>query len=616
MAAPTSAPPPPLPDQTRLVCEQLVYTWAEKTLTTHYAGLGVVARSPGWPAEFYQGFCDYVPSSKLKLLDSGEVSAPVGLARYATEHGTLVVSRRAYPRGHQRPGNYIVHALLDPTGALGAREALALYGSTQLVSTWDPDASQELPQLVVRAEPPLEHPLAAEQLRLLLPVLLEAALRHFRTGERAALQLGSEGDGVAWLRHVAAALPARLAADLTFSTYEPSPAAASAALMLHRPELQAGQLPASVRVITAASATAWRDDTDDERLALELAEEHLAGRPLSALVDAVADMRALHGALSHERLAATPFADLTVSDLEALGTVDEEWLAAHLDESLARLHTDPLPATLLDALAAIISALPDEERATTVAELLGDECAAHLRRQDGYIWPLLDRLGVDPARVPEEALRVATDRLHHGALHGEDLGRGIELLLTHHAVLSREEQLYWLAAGTVPVLVARELPWGSLHEAILRQYVTLPSPDPRLREAVAQMVPQFGNSVLKEVNLLLLHAGVDARDLAGRLVDAAPQEGPELLLRSQMPAYVLREEVLASVPDEQQRLELARESWPRWADDWPLEVRMLVVPVTQLPRRPRPHPEPEPSGRVRGLLPRRHRNNQDRQAQD
>jgi hypothetical protein len=64
-----------------------------------------------------------------------------------------VVSRRGYPTGHGRPGNYIVHALLDRTGALGAREALALYGSAQLISAWDPDTSQELPQLVVRAEP-------------------------------------------------------------------------------------------------------------------------------------------------------------------------------------------------------------------------------------------------------------------------------------------------------------------------------------------------------------------------------------------------------------------------------------------------------------------------------
>jgi hypothetical protein len=47
----------------------------------------------------------------------------------------------------------------------------------------------------------------------------------------------------------------------------------------------------------------------------------------------------------------------------------------------------------------------------------------------------------------------------------------------------------------------------------------------------------------------------------------SPQDAPPLLLRSQLPAHVLREDVLASVPDKQQRLELAREAWPRWADE-------------------------------------------------
>src|SRR5205823_2789925 len=135
---------------------------------------------------------------------------------------------------------------------------------------------------------------------------------------------------------------------------------------------------------------------------------------------------------------------------------------------------------LLDALAKTISALPDDDvRERTVTELLGDEAAAQLRQQDGYIWPLLARLGVDQARLPEETLRVATGRLRHGSLHGEELGRGIELLLTHYAALTREQQGYWLAVSTVPVTVVQRLSWGPLHDVILQQYVALSAPDDR-----------------------------------------------------------------------------------------------------------------------------------------
>src|ERR671912_899872 len=106
-------------------CEQVMLGWSTNSLLGG-DGFGPVFASAGWRLPF--GDRDAGLGARARFLDRGAAALvddgaapPRCLAYEPTDHGSLLVSR-AYAAGAARPGQYVVHALLDPSGRLGPRD--------------------------------------------------------------------------------------------------------------------------------------------------------------------------------------------------------------------------------------------------------------------------------------------------------------------------------------------------------------------------------------------------------------------------------------------------------------------------------------------------------------
>ncbi len=328
MAGATSSPAaPPLPYSAR--CEQLVYTWGEQTFTSPDGGFGVVGRSEGWPPQLLTGWYSYIPMQAVQELE--RQPGPVTLTRANTPFGTLVTHKRPLgddPSG--RPGNYIVHALLDPSRRLGAREALALYRHPLFADGWTSRATRLLPAVDVPALPARPEPLPQELMKTVLPALLEAVLLHDRTGLQVGLELADEAEGVAALQHLAAALPPRLAARLTFSTYERQPPTDWAMVtLINRPFLELG-VPVDLPLITPDRAALPPARRTEREAAVELAQTYLEGRQLSPSLAIADSLDAVRRALAYDRSAAMPVEELSADQLADIVLQDEHWTDQYL----------------------------------------------------------------------------------------------------------------------------------------------------------------------------------------------------------------------------------------------------------------------------------------------
>lgn len=140
----------------RVRCEQLRYTWAERRLDGSGPGFGVVLRSAGWPAAL-------LDDPDLRELVTG---LPIGARRLDAEFPTSFLSHRRWEGGAVlvakrpvgtdgagRPGNYAVHALFDPGATLGALdlEPLLTAGYFSLERRVDGEPDADAPALQVPA---------------------------------------------------------------------------------------------------------------------------------------------------------------------------------------------------------------------------------------------------------------------------------------------------------------------------------------------------------------------------------------------------------------------------------------------------------------------------------
>lgn len=580
MAAPTTEAPP-LPYGSALRCEQLVYTWAPHTLTTVNGGMGVVGVSAGWPTEHLAGWYDYIPSELLIELDHRV--GPVSLARHVTPHGVLVVRKTPLPAtSHGRPGNYLAHAVLDRSGRLSASDALSLYDSPLLRYRWDEEDVVALPQLDVPTGVSTPAALPPADLTGFLPVLVEATLVRLAGGAPVVLRLPDERQGVDWLGHLAAALPERLAAQLTFSTYEPRPTRDGPMVVLWNEAFQDRPVPRSTTSLTGGVGQPTAGRSAERAAAVELVRLYVEGRPRPAVVDHATTVAELLAALRHHRIASTPVTELDGDQLADLLRFDTSWLRRSLPDALRRAVDEPLPISVLELIAAEVDGRADGERVELLDTLVREEAAARVRRGGrSHAGPLLELLGVESDQLAARLVDVATERLRAGALQATELQRVWGLVTRYADRISWRDRHLWLALSGVPSRLAQDDGWSELTATLVEMHLTQPHHAEEQRVAVGLLVARFEEEMASIVEWAVRNHG--AHDVVHRLLRAAPRLGPGLLLRCDLPGDVLLGEVLPMLPDEQLLAVLQRD-WPELgvAAGLPRRIAALLRPVDDL----------------------------------
>ena len=204
-------------------CEQVVLGWSHYSLLGG-DGFGPVFASAGWPlppGDRDAGLGEharFLSSSGNSMIAEGR-TPPRCLAYAQSEAGTLLVSK-AYAARSSRSGQYLVHALLDPSHTLRPQDLFACADKgLLLVEQPAGEADRDWPSVDVplarrSPEPALD---AAEEAAL--AVLLDCL-----SGSRTMVVQSSDPDRASELiRRLLTALPARLARDLSLSTFASEP---------------------------------------------------------------------------------------------------------------------------------------------------------------------------------------------------------------------------------------------------------------------------------------------------------------------------------------------------------------------------------------------------------
>ena len=204
-------------------CEQVVLGWSHYSLLGG-DGFGPVFASAGWPlppGDRDAGLGDharFLSSSGNSMIAEGR-TPPRCLAYAQTEAGTLLISK-AYAARSSRSGQYLVHALLDPSHTLRPQDLFACADKGLLLDEQPAgEADRDWPPVDVpltrkTPEPALD---AAEESAL--AVLLDC-LSESRTMVVQAADPARANDLV---RRLLTALPARLARNLSLSTFASEP---------------------------------------------------------------------------------------------------------------------------------------------------------------------------------------------------------------------------------------------------------------------------------------------------------------------------------------------------------------------------------------------------------
>ena len=205
-------------------CEQVVLGWSTNSLLGS-DGFGPVFASVGWRLPF--GDRDAGLGARARFLDQGAAALvgdgavpPRCLAYERSDQGSLLISK-AYAAGAARPGQYVVHALLDPSGRLGPRDLFAC-ADRGLLRTEQPagDADAGWPRVEVPVAEPDEPPALDHTAEAVLAVLLRCL------ADRRPMVLASRDAGRAeqTVRQVVGVLPDGLAAGLSLATFASDPA--------------------------------------------------------------------------------------------------------------------------------------------------------------------------------------------------------------------------------------------------------------------------------------------------------------------------------------------------------------------------------------------------------
>jgi hypothetical protein len=205
-------------------CEQVVLGWSANTLLGG-DGFGPVFASSGWPLP--PGDRDAGLGLRARFLDQSSATMisdgsppPRCLAYELTEAGTLLISK-AYAAGASRPGQYVVHALLDPTRTLRPRDLFGCAESGLLLAEQPAgEADPTWPAVLVPRQPPGTETGLDRTEQAALAVLLRC-LADRRT---MIIRSGDQERAASLVRRVVEALPDGLARGLALSTFATDPA--------------------------------------------------------------------------------------------------------------------------------------------------------------------------------------------------------------------------------------------------------------------------------------------------------------------------------------------------------------------------------------------------------
>ncbi|MEV3857160.1 hypothetical protein AB0J38_22870 [Streptomyces sp. NPDC050095] len=390
------------------VMGQAHYTSAPPDAGSRHGGFRFTAVSPA-----ARGALDAIRTRYLPPPDEGQLAAlPVAFAYDRPADGIAVLTRtHATGRDYSgRLGNYFCHALVAAPDILVGLRPVELWGSPLWASAPAAelgDVPEPLPGDAVgpaRVRRLLDE--TGERGEALLARLLDRTLRALDAGTRgtgAALLADSTDRVVDWIAAVSYALPAGLAADLTFTSYSGQPDGEHFHLVgttrelgerCARPRLDldtltatdAGEPCAAARFLAAAWA---RDDLDAVDAVAELWDAAPDGVP--ALREACAILAGTRDAapLLQRFAAARELLPATVrSVLERSEAVPDAGIAGRL--------ADVAPEMRDRARAAVETALDEAE--------LGSDLPSFVRTLGELRLP---SVGVDPERVRDAAARHA-----------------------------------------------------------------------------------------------------------------------------------------------------------------------------------------------------------------
>ena len=205
-------------------CEQVVLGWSANSLLGS-DGFGPVFASAGWRLPVGDRDAGlgvrarFLDQGAAVLVDDGAVP-PRCLAYERTDQGSLLISK-AYATGASRAGQYVVHALLDPSGRLGPRD-LFTCADRGLLRTEQPGGEADAGWPVVEVPPaePAGEPELDRTAETVLSVLLQCL------ADRRPMVLASRDPVRAErvVRQVVGVLPDGLAAGLSLATFASDPA--------------------------------------------------------------------------------------------------------------------------------------------------------------------------------------------------------------------------------------------------------------------------------------------------------------------------------------------------------------------------------------------------------
>ncbi len=541
-------------------CEQVVLGWSANTLLGG-DGFGPIFASAGWPLPL--GDRDAGLGQRARFLDQSSATLisdgsppPRCLSYEQVEAGALLISK-AYAAGAARPGQYVLHALLDPTRTLRSRDLFACAESGLLLAeqpggeadpNWPP---VRVPPVPPGAETALDRSEQAA-LRVLLGCLADrrTMIIHSRDQERAT-QL---------VRRVVDVLPDGLARGLGLSTFATDPEESGLGVCVAVPPFS--RVPAGVDLDLDGPLPA-ADQVADQMVA-----ELTAAGPKPGLdqVESVAEL------WSWARLQAGRLADLSADDIQRL-------LAGPLWRTfLDRLDQFGPTSLLLDGLAdaeirpvlAGRLADPDPQLAKQLARAVARPTGLDRRGQGALQDQLISVLG------PRAFARSVLPGVHSLAKRGQPVVIASTALADLVAgSLGRR--------GSAPITafdwVADTSTWSVVTGQRLIDWIAAGgTPPASLRNAVGQEPAAFADAV----DSLIVEQQFPTRALLDRMRDWPDQELDTLvtaLLATRRTTRLFILDVLGARPVQVAR-PLLRRYWPdiaRHAELSPGLIEMLQV---------------------------------------
>ncbi len=482
-----------------VVCEQMFYTWAGRTVTASGHGFGILCKSSGWPssadwASRAKWFSEYLPQGATRFL-SGGLSPPDSFARYLTPEG-VVVAAKTYlgADGMGRPGNYLVHAILDRTFTITSAHALSL-GVAGLLRRVLPEPAtpcSDMSPLVVKLPPRSEVPieLLSDDLLVAEEVLqlgLQGLLTGQRLGEPLVLITKQQTKSLPVIAQLASLLPPPLAANLTFSSYERDPRRRGLDLAV--------TVPPFTSLRTPVDHAAWLDlDSLQSSVRDHAGEEHdiatalVRARRAGGLVDVESvsqDVTQFAELPQVARLLSElngPPAGLSGAGVSAVldSPAGPGWLRRKANQQAVMHHVAAEAgqgqSVTLAALLRLCESGMLDPRSSQADGLINQAAARAVEAivqgspgPAGAFLAVLRALGVPPVEVDRRVVQTATDRLKERRL------QRVHALLWEHVSghisdLQVHDLRLWLAAaGTADLLITA--PWSRATEMLVRDFL-------------------------------------------------------------------------------------------------------------------------------------------------